>query len=51
MLGYSLAFDLNIFLYLASLKLSRVAGWLAGGCLLFGKSDFNDNPVVELDLD
>ena len=41
-------FILEVQLYLASLKLSRV-GWLAGR--LFGKSDFNENPVVSLDLD
>ena len=31
-------------MYLASLKLSR-GGWVVG------KSDFNENPVVSLDLD
>ena len=34
-------------MYLASLKLSRVAGW---GWVV-GKSDFNENPVVSFDLD
>ena len=29
------------------MKLSRVAGWLG----VVGKSDFNENPVVSLDLD
>ena len=38
---------MGILLYLASLKLSR--GWLAGWVV--GKSDFNENPVVSLDLD
>ena len=42
-------FILEVQLYLASLKLSRVAGWVAGR--LVGKSDFNENPVVSPDLD
>ena len=41
------SFVLGILLYLASLKLSR--GWLAGWVV--GNSDFNENPVVSLDLD
>ena len=42
-------FILEVWLYLASLKLSRVGG---GGWLgVVGKSDFNENPVVSLDLD
>jgi len=28
-----------------------VASWLAGGGWVVGKSDFNENPVVSLDLD
>ena len=40
-------FGLDIFLYLASLKLSRVAGWGWVG----GKTDINENPVVSLDFD
>ena len=40
-------FVLGILLYLASLKLFQVAG---GGWLV-GESDFNENPVVSLDLD
>ena len=39
------AFILGILMYIASLKLSRVAGWVVG------KTDFNENPVVSLDLD
>ena len=38
-------------MYLASLKLSRVAGWLGVAGWVVGKSDFNENPVVSLDLD
>ena len=38
---------MDILLYLASLKLSR----LAGGGWVVGKFDFNENPVVSLDLD
>ena len=44
-------FVLNILLYFASLKLSRLAGWLAGGGWVVGESDFNENSVVSLDLD
>ena len=44
-------FILEVQLYLASLKLSRVAGWLGGWGWLVGESDFNENPVVSLDLD
>ena len=36
---------MDILLCLAFLKLSRLAGWVVG------KSDFNENPVVSLDLD
>ena len=38
-------------MYLASLKLSRVAGGGGGGDWVVGKTDFNENPVVSLDLD
>ena len=44
-----ICFVLDILLYLAYLKLSRVGGWVAGWVV--GKSDFNENPVVGLDLD
>ena len=40
---------MDILLYLAFLKLFRLAGWVAGW--LVGKSDFNENPVVSPDLD
>ena len=43
----STTFVLGVLLHLASLKLSRVAG-LRG---VVRKSDFNENPVVSLDLD
>ena len=36
-------------MYITSLKLSRVVGWLGVGVV--GKTDFNENPVVSLDLD
>ena len=42
---------LDILLYLASLKLSRLAGWLGMVGWVVGKSDFNENQVVSLDLD
>ena len=38
----------DILLYISSLKLSRVAGWLEGWVV--GKSDFKENPVDSLDF-
>ena len=42
-------FVLDIQLLHASLKLSWVGGWLA--FWVVGNCDFNENPVVHLDLD
>ena len=46
---YTKNFCLDICLYLATLKLSQGCLGVAGGVV--GKSDFNENPIISLDLD